>query len=288
MPQKTKIEWTQLSSNPIYARDRETGKRGWFCTKPSTGCAHCYSEAINRRFGNGLHYAKRNESRVEFTLNDKELSAILTLKKPSTIFLCDMLDLFHENMPDAFIGRVFAVMALSPQHTFQVLTKRPARMLRWVRDWDTHQHPLTNVWCGVSVENQEAANERLPLLLQTPAAVRFLSVEPMLGPVDLSQWIGGVQHCGSEQTPLTSRPWKPLGPSDLVIVGGESGPGARPMAIDWVRSLRDQCRAAGIRFFVKQLSEADTKEFRHFERFPSDIQIREFPRQEISLAHPPR
>lgn len=249
MPQKTSIEWTDLSSNPIYAIDKETGKRGWFCTKPSTGCAHCYSEAINKRFGNGFDYAKRNESRVEFKLNEKELRKILKLRKPSRIFLGDMLDVFHEAISDTLLNQLFAVMMLAKQQTFQVLTKRADRLLQYmipagrktaiaqacrediglepfIGEW-----PPRNVWFGVSVENQETAKERIPLLKQTPAVIRFLSLEPLLE--DLGQ------------LDLTGIRW--------VVVGGESGPGARPCHLDWVHSIVEQCRSASVPCFVKQL-----------------------------------
>jgi protein gp37 len=190
----------------------------------------------------------------------------LSWKRPRRIFACSMSDLFHEALPDEAIDRVFAVMALCPQHTFQVLTKRPERMRRYLSQaqgniWDAMMGlpsrrvnyvvmrdgnpviqaapgwPLPNVWLGVSVEDQQRADERIPLLLETPAAKRFLSCEPLLGPVDLwPKLIGGVNVPGL----------------DWVIVGGESGKGARPMHPDWARSLRDQCQAAGVPFFFKQ------------------------------------
>ena len=187
-----------------------------------------------------------------------------------------MSDLFHEHVPDEFLDRVIAVMALTPRHSYQVLTKRPERMRAYFAafDWNrtalspeaaqwhsrggdpektlVHEWPLPNVWLGVSVENQETADERIPLLLQTPTAVRFLSIEPMLGFIDLDGRSDlhrpGVQH------------WDYLNPAtghventiDWIIVGGESGPGARPMHPNWALSIRDQCQAAGIPFFFKQ------------------------------------
>lgn len=178
-----------------------------------------------------------------------------------------MSDLFHENAPDEWIDQAFAVMALCPQHTFQALTKRPKRMLDWVRKNSTGGRifhlasqidpkkygavsgswPLPNVWLGVSVEHQEAADARIPLLLQTPAAVRFVSAEPLLGRVDL--------HLPDQEAyPLKMRPVA-IQRIHWVICGGESGPGARPMHPDWARSLRDQCRAANVPFFFKQWGE---------------------------------
>ena len=182
----------------------------------------------------------------------------LSWRKPSKVFVNSMSDLFHEDVPDAFIDKVFAVMALAPQHTFQVLTKRPERMRAYMsntrgaegvicrvntagRDipkgsWWKGEHtswPWRNVWLGVSVEDQPRADERIPLLLQTPAAVRFISAEPLLGPIHISnQFI----------------PWL-----DWVIIGGESGPYARPCDLAWVRSIVAQCNTASVACFVKQL-----------------------------------
>jgi len=204
----------------------------------------------------------------------------LRWKKPRRIFVNSMSDLFHENVTDEWLDRIFAVMALAKQHTFLVLTKRPERMRRWftttasgakreVLVWETAGRPerwpgwpLPNVWIGVSVENQQAADERIPILLATPAALRFVSCEPCLGPIDLSRYLGagepgeignGRLHNSPSECP-TWYDWCNC-VIDWVIVGGESGPGARPMHPDWVRSLRDQCREAGVPFFFKQWGE---------------------------------
>jgi protein gp37 len=210
-----------------------------------------------------------------------------------------MSDLFHESVPNEWIDRIFAVMALCPQHHFQVLTKRPERMLayfkmvleekdmqRWINqvpslidglsgkkgaaeklgaEIEAWEFPLLNVWLGVSVENQAAADERIPLLLQTPAAMRFLSCEPLLGAVDLScvPWpadhlhgIDGLNSDGFDALRLDDRnSLAQLAHLDWVIAGGESGPGARPMHPDWARGLRDQCKAASVPFFFKQWGE---------------------------------
>jgi protein gp37 len=193
------------------------------------------------------------------------------------VFVNSMGDLFHENVPDAWIDRVFAVMALCPQHTFQVLTKRSARMRAYLSQNDMaarvapigarmaehgdHAYasllhgewPLPNVWLGVSAEDQPRADERVPDLLATPAAVRFVSAEPLLGPVDFCSIDGGG---GYRFNALHRAP--PFGHAefraglDWVIVGGESGPGARPMHPEWARSIRGQCTAAGTAFFFKQ------------------------------------
>ena len=178
-----------------------------------------------------------------------------------------MSDLFHEDVPFDFIGQVFAVMAMARQHTFQVLTKRPARMLEFMRTLrdgcildvpfeagtrlqGAYILPLSNVWLGVSVEDQKTADERIPWLLRTPAAVRWLSCEPLLGPIDLDRAVFNPSPFSWEETRHPrSRP------IDWVVVGGESGPHARPMRPDWAQSLRDQCRSAGVPFFFKQWGE---------------------------------
>jgi protein gp37 len=210
--------------------------------------------------------------------------------KPRRIFVNSMSDLFHESVPFEYIAAVFWVMSHTTRHTYQVLTKRPARMLeffRWVADYEdgnfqddrigdvasnnfaiqalgwTPAHggrggydncgpgwPYKNVWLGVSVENQETADERIPLLLQCPAAVRWLSCEPLLGHVDLCEMFGMWWNQRLASWEVTeSRP------IDWVVAGGESGPAARPMHPDWARSLRDQCASAGVPFFFKQWGE---------------------------------
>jgi protein gp37 len=210
-------------------------------------------------------------------LIESQLELPLHWRKTRRIFVNSMSDLFHESVSNEAIDRVFAVMALCSQHTFQVLTKRPERMLKWFTqhtEWSvpvagtcveidrefeywmsSHQPfdspqpwPLRNVHLGVSCENQETANARIPLLLQTPAAVRFVSLEPLLGPIDLTQ-------CGASGMDLQSDELNCEREVDQVIVGGESGPGARPMHPDWVRSIREQCVAAAVPFFFKQWGE---------------------------------
>jgi protein gp37 len=197
----------------------------------------------------------------------------ISWRKPQRVFVNSMSDLFHESVPDSFIDRVFAVMALAPQHTFQVLTKRADRMRSYMSStkgadgvicrvnaaareipkgrWWKGAHtswPWSNVWLGVSAEDQQRADERIPLLLQTPAAVRFISAEPLLGPLDLllhHDWLTGEKESVSEKTHTPRLNW--------VIVGGESGLGARPLDVAWVRSIVQQCQAAGVACFVKQL-----------------------------------
>jgi protein gp37 len=181
-------------------------------------------------------------------------------KKPSRIFVCSMGDLFHGGGSSMSIRWVFETMARSARHTFCVLTKRPVRMNEWVRGEADHWPvwPLPNIWLGVSVEDQKAAYERIPILLQTPAALRFVSVEPMLASISLVRWLP-ITFQGPDRYRLVEHeasdfgPWRGL---DWVICGGETGPGARPMHPDWARSLRDQCQAAGVPFFFKGWGDA--------------------------------
>lgn len=275
MADNTKIEWTDSTWNVI------TG-----CSVVSAGCRHCYAMKLA---GTRLqHHPSRAGLTVETAagpvwngvvrFNDQWMRQPFEWKRPRRIFVCAHGDLFHESVPDRWIDIVFAVMALSPQHTFQVLTKRPERMLRYFTHHFTRSKlsrvaaefsgrsdsegggdirvsdgpfPLPNVWLGVSVEDQAAADTRIPLLLQTPAAVRWISAEPLLGPVDLRLWLGidrrspdAPFECGGFNQGI-----------DWVVVGGESGPKARPMHPDWVRSLRDQCAAADVAFLMKQWGE---------------------------------
>lgn len=203
MPQKTSIEWCDRSSNPIAFRRKDNGKRGWHCVHHSTGCLHCYSEGLNMRFGTKLPFHKSSTELVEPFVVEDEL-AKLTHLKPCKVFLCDMTDLFGDFIPDEMLCRVFeAINEAKAGTVFQVLTKRPENAARFFALYPEHAN-LLNVWLGVSVENQETADKRIPELLKIPAAVRFLSVEPLLGPIDLTRWLatGGIH-------------W--------VIVGGESG-----------------------------------------------------------------
>lgn len=274
----TSIEWTDKVWNPV------TG-----CTKVSAGCANCYAEKVALRF-----WGKRKFSTVK--IHKDRLLEPMTWWKPKRIFVNSMSDLFHESLDFGDVAEIFDVMARkAPQHTYQVLTKRPKRMLEFFEEYMGLQAggpaemvkeykrigigwPAKNIWLGVSVESQKTADERIPLLLQTPAAVRFLSVEPMLERVDLKFPVGYPFH------------W--------VICGGESGPGARPFNIEWARGLRNQCKQAGVAFFMKQLGAKpylekgmDLLTIRGFKRlysmksrkggnvaeWPEDLRIREFP-----------
>jgi len=250
---KSKIEWTDETWNPV------TG-----CSKVSPGCENCYAErqALGRLKGSegypGLPWTARNAA-TNVVLHPKRLDAPLRSSRPRRYFVNSMSDLFHERVPNLFIASVFVSMKMASQHVFQVLTKRPERMHEFMRGYG---EPSKNVWLGVSVEDQKRADERIPLLLDTPAAVRFLSVEPLLGPVDLmwpeTLWPDGPPTCcPGHDCACGGHPIEPplLHRIDWVIVGGESGPGARPMNPNWVRSIRDQCVEAGVPFFFKQWGE---------------------------------
>ena len=242
----TTIEWTNEVWNPT------TG-----CNKVSRGCKNCYAEIMHRRIqGMKMPGYERNFLEGAYP-NPAALNRPLKWKKPKKVFLDSMSDLFHHNIPFEYVDKVFAVMALTPQHTYQILTKRPERMAEYFkhechffdyptaetscRVWNTALDlggkyettwPLPNVWLGTSVEDQKSADERIPHLLNCPAAVRFLSMEPLVGRVQVD-----VSHMRG---------------LDWIIVGGESGRKATPMHPDWVRSLRDQCANEGVAFFFKQ------------------------------------
>ena len=268
----TGIEWTDETWNPT------TG-----CTKVSAGCKNCYAEGISERFW-AKQYPRNDDGSLRmFTdvrCHPDRLDQPLRWRKPRRVFVNSMSDLFHEDVPDLFITRVFEIMAASKEHTFQVLTKRPGRMLSFLgsnhrtEPYDRFgaAFPLSSVWLGVSCEDQATADERIPLLLKTPAAVRFVSCEPLLGAVDLFSR-AFLDQAWAPDDPSGPPIWRGL---DWVIVGGESGPKARPMDLDWARSIIAQCRAAGVPVFVKQLGGWPDKRNRPDE-WPAALQVREFP-----------
>ena len=378
----TSIEWTDATWSPV------TG-----CTRVSAGCDHCYSARMTHRLEMMGHEKYRGLTVVNpkgdrhfngvVKTHEAVLAEPLKWKKPRRIFVNSMSDTFHREVPFEFIDRIFAVAALCPQHTFQILTKRPERTAEYLKsrspsifqaagDWPVMAvarkiakghgsnlvneaaviaWPLPNLWLGTSVEDQARADERIPHLLRCPAAVHFISAEPLLGPVDFSRWIAGAgrrpqdclptfqrgrqqtrefrvgdvsraansrptcaesgadeperreecdeqaecrsgsrdqaqavsggetcEHCGGlrsdRQDSIKNRHRPPL---DQIIVGGESGPGARPMHPNWARSIRNQCQSAGVPFFYKQGSQANWQNFKEFSSFPKDLQVREFP-----------
>lgn len=275
----SKIEWTDTTWNPVVG-----------CTPVSPGCLNCYAATMSHRLeamGQQPYVGLtvKRDGRQVFngtvrTMPDR-LIAPLSWRKPRRVFVNSMSDLFHEDVPFEFVDRVFAVMALTPQHTYQILTKRPERMAEYLHGGSAGRggrygyaifelaksrsgndgeafgiecatpFPLPNVWLGTSVENQATANERIPHLLKCPAAVRFLSCEPLLGHITLSTGdllTGFPRHITTQGHAVGA----PLG-IHWVIVGGESGHNARPIHIEHIRSIVQQCQSAGVPVFVKQL-----------------------------------
>lgn len=349
----TKIQWTEETWNPIVG-----------CSVVSPGCTNCYAMRMAWRLAHNPATPQYHGT-VEMVngkpvwtgminqASDATLTAPLHCGKPTTWFVNSMSDLFHEGILDEEIDLIFAVMALCPQHQFQVLTKRPARMRAYCSTadrslylWDvadqlayennlSENHPgdnylragnraapwpLSNVWLGISAEDQRRADERIPLLLATPAAVRFVSLEPLLGPIDIGRWLAidwrcsfcreyfSGRHkticpscgkeggwCGSHAFNGRHYPRGPIAPSqrgsglDWVIAGGESGPGARPCRVEWIRAVVAQCQAASVPVFVKQLGSDPiwnniegplslvSRKGGDPSEWPADLRIREMP-----------
>jgi protein gp37 len=226
---KTSIGWADHSINPLRARHRITGKVGHHCIKTSPGCAHCYSSIIQERWFGTPAFSTPDAQHMEPFLDPKKLAEVRRRKKPTKYFWCDMTDLFGAWVPQEWIAACCATMATTPQHTHMLLTKRPERLAVCLpSDWGRGS---PNVWLGVSVENRRWLH-RLDTLAQVPAVVHFASFEPLLDDLgDLSPWLPSLQ-------------W--------AIVGGESGPQRRPMALAWLVSIVEQCQAAGVPTFVKQ------------------------------------
>ena len=337
----TGIEWTDATWNPVVG-----------CTPVSPGCLNCYAATMARRLeamgrpeyvglsvrrGENDHEAGGGRGRDVFAgvvrCLDDRLTAPLHWRKTRRVFVCSMADLFHEAVPFEFIDRVFAVMAVCPQHTFQVLTKRPERMRKYLTGshsvgWSMklataarellgrtplsvwvdgkaeaafnavaeHDGVLPNVWLGASAERQQELDERVPHLAKCPAAVRFLSCEPLLGPLDIFDVDGPLSIAMAKADPHELR--FPADVIDWVIVGGESGANARPCVSGWVRSIVRQCREAGTPVFVKQLgawsvpalgsiTADEAPEAGRFnftdrkggdpEEWPEDLRVREWP-----------
>ena len=269
----THIEWTDATWNPV------TG-----CTRVSPGCVNCYIDWAPPFRVEGRHFTDRDGNRSHaigattgVRLHPDRLDWPLRKRswRGKRVFVCSLADLFHDDVPDEYIARVFAVMALTPEVTYQVLTKRPARMrallasgtfagMVW-RDVDDLSWPLPNVWLGVTVEDQERAYLRIPILLDTPAVVRWLSCEPLLGPVNLPVCrclgVGSIAHGRNWPDTVCDQCGGSGSQIDWVVVGGESGPNARPMHPDWARSLRDQCETAGVPFLFKQTGSVLAREW---------------------------
>lgn len=266
---KTSIEWTDYSVNP-FKMQMPDGTLINVCVHKSDGCRNCYAEMIVRRWwkkewGEFPGYTAALLRLGKPVLVESELRAVLRLSQriaegkadpeENKVFWNDMTDEYLEFWPDEFLEKVWQVRYDTKNLIHQVLTKRPDRMLDWIsRSMFLSNAPLENVWLGVSVEDQRTANERIPLLLETPAAVRWLSVEPLLSHVDLEATPAGdilneCYECGGDGCEICGRVYGKL---DWIVTGGESGQGARPMHPDWVRSLRDQCVDAKVPFFFKQ------------------------------------
>jgi protein gp37 len=241
--------------------------------------------AVRATYPKGSRYEALNArwtGRVE--LIPEKLQEPLHWRKPRRIFVCSMSDLFHENLPDKDIGKIFGVMAEAYKHTFLILTKRPKRLLEWSRavayypQGNRSQRPLPgwppNVWLGVSCENQETADERIPLLLQTPAAKRFVSLEPLLGSLNILPYIDP-EPCDHIRLSCEEIGCCGMTKLDWVIVGGESRPNARPCEINWIRSIVQQCKVAKVPVFVKQ--DSDLRPGKQG-RIPNDLWLKEFPK----------
>lgn len=301
----TKIEWTDDTWNPTRGCSMAPGSE-------LGGCLNCYAarNQLRRPYqttSSGKPFAILRDSGPrwsgEVELIESKLTEPLHWRKPRRVFVNSMSDLFHEALPDEAIDRVFAVMALCPHITFQVLTKRADNMRKWATQHVTpdcidaliagmqiqsrpeFQWPLPNVWLGVSVENQPTADARIRELLQTPAALRFISYEPALAEVDFTEWLNFEQCGGGHRTRSTRLGWG--------IVGGESGPQARPCDLAWIESTVDQFQAAGVPLFVKQVGSkpvqyAPDRAFPtqyitdskggNWNEWPGKLRVREFPR----------
>lgn len=245
----TPIEWTDRTWNLV---------RG--CQMVNEQCLHCYAMGIAYRFsGKGQPYeglAHMSSAGIRWTGKVKLVHELLKepmkWKKPQRVFVNSMSDLFHDDVPFEFLYKAFETMLLTPRHTYQILTKRPQRMLAMMKDINFHlernypdiELPLKNVWLGVSAGTQKSADEFIPLLLETSAAIRFVSCEPLLERVDLTNYLFSADCCERHALESPSLDW--------VIVGAESGHGARPMDETWVESLQQQCEQAMVKFFYKQ------------------------------------
>jgi protein gp37 len=302
MADGTRIEWVRNGDGTQGATWNVVSG----CTKCSEGCLNCY---ITRTPPFRIRHRTWDRDGIGGTtgvlLHPDRVTVPLGWRKPRTVFVCSLADLFHRDVPDEYIARVFAVMALTPQHTYKVLTKRHGRMRALLSSsrftdlifievmrlavntigadawrWD---YPLPNVHLGVTAENQEWADRRILALLATPAAVRWVSAEPLVGPVSLHRYLPN----GWSTTEPGIR-WNPTPPHvepsltsptlDWTVIGGESGPGARPMQIEWAETIVRQCQDADVPVFMKQLgSVTGGKHHQDIDTFPDHLRVREYP-----------
>jgi protein gp37 len=283
----TKIEWAEKTWNPI------TG-----CTKISEGCKNCYAERMSKRLAGRYGYPKDKPFAVTF--HEDRLQEPLKWRNPSMIFVCSMGDLFHDDVETKWLDKVFAVMALCPQHTFLLLTKRPENMQKYITSKNKFgdssickaindipaslgnrvgclEIPFSNVWLGVTAENQREANNRIPILLETPTIKRFVSIEPMLEFISLDE-LDVYRSITQKIDSLSGYHFYPekratinINKLDWIICGGETGQKARQMQVEWARNLRDQCKYAGVPFFFKKLGQG--------KETPQDLMIREYPNE---------
>lgn len=265
----TKISWTDKSINTI------TG-----CTPISEGCKNCYAKAMHKRLA-AMGQEKYSKPFSEIVTHPKVLKRVISRQVPTKYFVNSMSDTFHEDVPYNHLTEIFNLMSLASQHTFQVLTKRPENMLKFMEyfygEYVQKNDVIQNVWLGTSVENQTTANERIPYLLKTPAKVRFLSVEPMLEQIDLSKFLfypcgaslGIVHNCSEKLRRVEIN-------IDWVIVGCESGHGKRECKIEWIENIVEQCEKACVPVWVKQLN-INRMVKKEVEDFPKHLQIQQFP-----------
>jgi len=235
----SKIEWTEKTWNPI------TG-----CTKISAGCKNCYAETIAKRFWG-------NRKFTDIQLHEDRLMQPIKWRKPQMIFVNSMSDLFHEDVPFYFIDDILSITQRCKQHTFQILTKRPERMLAYIKANWGGEIKLNNVWFGISAENQKMFDTRLPYLLQCNSYNNWISFEPLLEEISLDTAQVFIDIVRGRNT------------IEWVVVGGESGRKKRPFNPDWARKLRDQCKELKIPFFMKQIDKV--------QEIPKDLMIREYP-----------
>jgi len=277
----TKIEWAEKTWNPV------TG-----CTKIATGCTHCYAETLCRRFWKQWD-RKSPPNHFEVKLHPDRLNQPLGWKKPCRVFVCSMGDLFHEDVPLGFVDRVITHMRIANQHTYQILTKRPRRILEYL-DYDVRRRGARLWWpehiqFGVSVSTQADADRMLPELLRTPAAVRFVSMEPMIGPIEIEQFIAqwrcpdchDWQHTSTYCDCCDTEQWENIEAAekrglDWIIIGCESGPNRRPMELEWAIDLVSQGDAAGVPVCVKQI-EVNGKVSHDPAEWDPVLQVREYP-----------